>query len=266
MDIHFWPFWDHAADQKRADPSVSTVFREFINEHGFALTLFKSDMQIVHDFFAFGYFVGVHLGFQPMLDANGKQRAWGACTGQFTNLNLDQCTNGIDFHSTDKSGIQITNANIVCRDLPCVNNTIIEDQPLARHAIVGHYYPDAEMHKGFPLPGGFLAIRGASVFGFSLNSMVAWESENNTLMISSSWFKNETAEDICGRVNAPLVDLVRGRGIIQGNWFQHYNGGDAVRVGPIVDAAIVTANISDGHAYPAPSGPTRIVSNNILLP
>jgi hypothetical protein len=223
-------------------------------------------MQIVHDFFAFGYFVGVHLGFQKVLDAEGNQNAWGACTGQFSNLNLDQCTNGIDFHSTDKSGIQITNANIVCRDLPCVNNLVSDT--LARHAIVAHYYPDASSHEGFPLPQGFLAVRGASVFGFTLDSMVAWESGHNTLMFSSSWFKNEAdpAQDKCGPVTAPLIDLARGRGIIQGNWFQRYNGGDAVSVGPEVEAAIVSANISEGHAFPIPVTPTRIVSDNILLP
>ena len=46
------------------------------------------------------------------------EKGSGACTGQFTNLNLDQCTNWIDFHSSDKSGVHITNANIVCRRPP----------------------------------------------------------------------------------------------------------------------------------------------------
>jgi hypothetical protein len=264
IDVHFWPFWDHGADQKRRDPSVSTVFRDFTAARGFALVLFKSDMQIVHDFFAFGYFVGVHLGFQKQRNEATGHEWWGACTGQFSNLNLDQCTNGIDFHSTDKSGVQVTNANIVCRDLPCINPTVSD--PLARHAIVAHNYPNAH-HEDIPLPGGFLAIRGASIFGFTNHSMVAWETRNNTLMISSSWFRNEADPDPrkCGPVTAPLIDVVRGRAIIQGNWFQRYNGGAAVQVGSEGEAAIITGNISEGHSFPNPSA-AIIVNDNILLP
>ena len=131
LDVHFWPFWDHGADPKIVDRSIDTVFRDFTNRRGFALVLFKSDMQIVHDFFAFGYFVGIHLGFQRLDYSPGKQKGWGACTGQFSNLNLDQCTVGINFHATDKSGIQITNANIVCRDLP-KNNPTHNQAPINR--------------------------------------------------------------------------------------------------------------------------------------
>lgn len=265
LDVHFWPFWDHGADRIKQEPTVSTVFRDFIAQHGFALVLFKSDMQIVHDFFAFGYYVGVHLGFQRIDDQLG------ACTGQFTNLNLDQCTNGIDFHSSDKSGVQITNANIVCRDLPCVNPSIHDDLP--RRAIVAHHYPD-DRHDGLSLPGGFLSVRGASIYGFSLHSMVDWQSANNTLMISSSWFKNEANPSQfdrktglgCGPVTAPIINVGHGRAMIQGNWFQRFNGGDAVAVDGSVDAAIVTGNISEAHAFPNPVPSRVVVADNILLP
>ena len=79
-----------AQTRDRRDDRVSRVLREFTSQHGFALTLFKSDMQIINNFFAFDYYVGVHLGFEVLRDPITGEERIGACTGQFTNLNLDQ--------------------------------------------------------------------------------------------------------------------------------------------------------------------------------
>ena len=133
--------------------------------------------------------------------------------------------------------------------------------------MVAHHYPSAS-HSGRALPGGFLAIRGASVFGFTKSAMVAWESGNNTLMISSSWFRNEM--DQRSPVMAPIIDVVRGRAIIQGNWFEHNNGGNAVRVGPEVVAAMINGNLAENElAFPrtrtTQTPPCIVDSGNILF-
>ena len=253
--MHFWPFWDHNADRSAADPEVRTFLRDFIARHGFALVLFKSDMQIVHDFFAFGYFVGVHLGFQTRPD--DQVRPGGACTGQFTNLNLDQCTNAIDFHATDKSGIQISNANLVCKELKVAGD-------LPRFAVVGHDHGDQ------PRPRGFLSLRGASIFGSTRQSMVSWETDD-TLMLSSSWLWNEVEEQDRAEhpdrpampLDAPVVHVGRGQAIIQGNWFRNDQRDVAcVHVGAAA-RAVVVANMSQAGTFPAPGGSVESAHNMV---
>ena len=98
--------------------------------------------------------------------------------------------------------------------------------------------------------------------------MVAWESGNNTLMISSSWFRNEM--DQRSPVMAPIIDVVCGRAIIQGNWFEHNNGGDAVRVGPEVVAAMINGNLAENQlAFPrtrtTQTPPCIVDSGNMLF-
>lgn len=59
-------------------------------------------------------------------------------------------------------------------------------------------------------------------------------------------------------VMAPIIDVVRGRAIIQGNWFEHNNGGDAVRVGPEVVAAMINGNLAENElAFPRTRTPRR---------
>jgi hypothetical protein len=263
LDVHFWPFWDHGG----AAEGNGTFLRDFMARYGFALVLFRSDMQIVHDFFAFGYFVGVHLGFSG---ESGPGRPGGACSAQFTNLNLDQMVNAIDYHATAQNGVQITNANLVCMQPGRVDD-------LERHAVVAHPY-------GGGLGQGFLALRGAGVFGASKGAMISWHSEQ-MLMISSTWFRNDIEEQAAhlGRqfwLSSPIVQLGKGRAIIEGNWFANLprtalpdNPGrklpatDTIGVGANV-SAVITGNMSESGAFPRSiiAGLSRVeLAHNIVV-
>ena len=262
LDVHFWPFWDHGGTEK----GPGTLIRDFTARYGFALVLFRSDMQIVHDFFAIGYFVGVHLGFSG---SSGPGRPGGACSAQFTNLNLDQMVNAIDYHATAQNGVQITNANLVCMQPGRVDD-------LARHAVVAHRYTGG-------LTEGFLALRGTGVFGASEGTMISWQSEQ-MLMISSTWFRNDIEEQaaLIGRqvwLESPIIELGHGRAIIQGNWFAnrprtHPNNPKrlipathTISVGANV-SAVITGNVSESGAFPGPMvvGSSRIeLAHNMVV-
>jgi hypothetical protein len=263
LDIHFYPIWDREADRER--DGAWTFLRDFTAQFGFALVMYGTDWEIVHDFFALGFYVGVHLGYKENFKHDGTVESYRVSSGQFSNLNLDSSTNGIDFHAVGKNGIQVTNADIVCKKLFYVlrdepnRKVIVNYLPaLPRHAIVGHNHSNLVP----PLPGGFLAVRGGSFFGTAQGSMVSWQSNQSMLMISSSWFQNELP---LGLVPDPIIDIGAGRAIIQGNWFPGGAGSDAVRVAPGVPA-VVTGNMSVGHAFPLPLVPKLIVNDNISLP
>jgi hypothetical protein len=270
LDIHFWPFWDHGGAEK----GPGMFIRDFTARYGFALVLFRSDMQIVHNFFAIGYFVGVHLGFSSK---SGEGRPGGACSAQFTNLNLDQMVNAIDYHATAQNGVQITNANLVCMQPGRVAD-------LARHAIVAHHYT-GHPKDGFDHPReGFLALRGAGVFGASEGPMVSWQSEQ-MLMISSTWFRNDIQEQEAQIqrkfwLESPIIELGHGRAIIQGNWFAngprtHWDNPvkleratDTIRASTSVSAAVITGNMSESGVFSLGTtvGPPHFeVANNIVI-
>jgi hypothetical protein len=173
--------------------------------------------------------------------------------------------------------VQITNANFVCMQPGRVDD-------LTRHAIVAHHYAGHPV-DGFDHPReGFLALRGAGIFGASKGPMVSWQSEQ-MLMISSTWFRNDIQEQAaqihCNSwLESPIIELGRGRAIIQGNWFANrprahwgdpltlQRATDTIRASTSVSTAVVTGNVSESGVFPFGTtvGPPKFeVANNIVV-
>ncbi len=178
-DVHFWPFWVNWEQNER--------IRELIARDGVALILRRSDWQIVHNFFCFGYQTGVRFERSELEMFEGKRQE---ANGQFTNLNLDSVGVGLDVHALKNQGVQVANVNIALgrwRDL----------------------YPERRAIWGRPGQTGALSVRGASVWG-RYDEVVKWESEGQ-LLLSSSIIDHWMGDS--------AIRIEKGRAIIQGNCF-----------------------------------------------
>jgi len=216
-DVHFWPFWDVKA------------LKAFISNNGFALVLKRSDWQIVSNFFAFGYHVGIHL--TQGTDGQGTN-------GQFSNLNFDQTDVGLDVYSIQNPGIFISNLNIV--------GGTEYDQKILR-AIWAH---NSDYNVG-PL-----SIQNGSFWGQFINEVVLWEKAGGPLQISASIFRAWGA-------GKPAIKIMRGRATIQGNFFSDLIG-KSVYIGNDADRVIVTGNQLVGNPIEV-HGPQhlRLVESNL---
>lgn len=200
-DVHFWPFWNE------------TALTSFISNNGFALVLKRSDWQIVHNFFAFGYHVGVHFA---------KGAGNHGTNGQFTNLNFDQTDVGLDIYAIQEPGINISNLNIV-------GGTGKYNQKICR-AIWAH---DSEDETG-PL-----SIQNGSFWGIFNDEVILWQKEGALLQIASSVFRD-------WRKGGPAIKITKGRATIQGNLFKDLLG-ISVDIGLSADRVIVIGNQLAGN-------------------
>lgn len=197
--IHFWPFtdpWDY--------PSAGTT-DEYIARYAVAAQFLGSDGEIVNDFFAFGYHVGIQF-------ANGSS---GTTSGEFSNINLDAADVGIDIYAADAAdGLHFSNLNIAPGSASFFLN---------KKAIWSH-------------PGGnaWLEIDGASFWGPWATGNILWESGHLTLT-------NTLFHDWGGAGAA--ITLAAGTGSIQGNYFRPGGGnGQAVAVNASAGNVVVNDN------------------------
>jgi hypothetical protein len=217
-NIHFWPFWNNSNQAMMTQIAKSAV----------ALILKRSDWQIVHNFFAFGYHVGVQL-----VAGAGNM----GTNGQFSNLNLDATNVGIDIYSISPAGIQISNLN--------ATGTRILDQD-ARRAIWAHANPN---------PIGPLTIHNGSFWGDFANEIILWE-QGAMLQVSSSLFNG-------WQPGNAAIRILGGRAIIQGNCFADRIG-RSVAISAQAQQVVVTGNQlldnpieSYGHEH------QRLINNNL---
>jgi len=210
-NVHFWPFWNHAV------PS-------YTQEHATALVIRKSDWQIVHNFFAWGYSVGIDL------DASTD----GSPNGQFSNINLDAVKVGIRCNHLQSVGAHFSNLNIA--SIPVGGGSFGEGH---HHAI----WSESDYYEGI------LAIRGGSFWGpgYYETAVVRWATSGAMLQISSSFFENWARGSGENRVDLPpAIYVKRGRAMIQGNYFNDQTG-RAVYVGKEAERVMVTGNQLAGN-------------------
>jgi hypothetical protein len=217
-NIHFWPFWNGGNQAMMSQVAKSAV----------ALILKRSDWQIVHNFFAYGYHVGVQL-----LSGAGNLGA----NGQFSNLNLDATNVGIDIYAIAPAGIQISNLN--------ATGTRILNQD-ARRAVWAHSNPHSI---------GPLTIHNGSFWGEFQEEIILWE-QGAMLQVASSLFNG-------WRPGGAAVRIVGGRATIQGSCFADRIG-RSISIGAEAQQVIVTGNqLLDNPVESFGPAHLRLINNNL---
>jgi len=220
-DVHLWPFW--------LNWSKNEHIREFMARNAIGLILRRSDWQIVHNFFCFGYQIGVRFE-----KSDQRKLPRPMPNGQFSNLNLDSVGIGLDVWALKSQGVQISNANIALG-------------PYWRN------YDDRYAVWGRPQQEGTLSIRGASVWG-NFDEVIRWESEGRLLVASSvfdNWKKDNTA-----------IRIAKGRAMVQGNCFTQ-EVGRSVTVEATADAVTIVHNQLAGNPI-EDHGPNTLQAENQL--
>ena len=216
-DIHFWPFWSEEACFTTANS----------RGNGRALVMKRSDWQIVHNFFAYGYHVGVQ--FAKGVDGFGMN-------GQFSNLNFDAHNVPLDVYSTSPiNNVMITNLNAVC------TGQYGQD---VRIGLVGHA-------AGGPI-GGIQIVNGC--FWGHFNKIIHWETGN--LHVSATqfrgWAKGKTA-----------IEIIGGRASLHNNYFEDALG-TAIDVRS-TERVVISGNQLIGNPIKqSVSSPLHLIANNLL--
>ena len=235
-DIHFWTiFWSLNKDEK---DSVC----KYIKNNAKALILRQTDWQIVHNFFAHGYHIGISLERNYIKDKEGKYirhpetgdiQSKGDASGQLSNINIDDADIGINVEYIQRAGVLISNLNIACKDTYGVKN---------RKAIIGRYRIGQEITQDNKEPPfhnqSRLVINNASFWGNFSNETILWDNEG-LLSLSSSIFNNQEQG-----VTEKYICIKRGRVIIQGCYFDDANapGQTKIDIGKNVDRAVIVGN------------------------
>ena len=213
--IHFWPFWS-------SDGSLWN----WINNHGITFLFQRTDWEVVEDVFSWGYQTGMAF----------RASSYGACNGQFTDINFDNVDIGIDVSYTQPWGIMFSNVNLA--NAGGGSNRI----GILGRAMNGSHPTDASV-----------IIRGASFWGEFTQNLV-W---NHTGLISISdslfyaWNKTYSS-----------INIQHGRAMINNNYFSD-NIGTAIRISPDADRITVTNNQLNGNQLDAPSKSSVLVANNL---
>lgn len=234
-NVHFWPFWSVAA------------ISAFTGNQGFAMVLRKSDGQIVNNFFAFGYHVGI--AFNKGLTIPPTLTVTGGPWGVMSNIILDAVNVGLDIYSISAEGMQIVNLKI---------SPVTDYGQVGRIAVFGH--------NDFSDVIGPFTISNATFFGTYNNPIIFWE-KGGPLTVTSSSFLGWPA-------NTPAIKLgttaasTGVRAIITDNWFQDVSGGrkSVQLLSTVNDRVIVANNLITGNSLDptTTSGfPFRVYSNNI---
>ncbi len=213
--IHFWSFW-----------SKEPALCEWVNNNGISFIFSKSDWEIVEDVFSWGYQTGMTF----------RKSVYGACNGQFTDINFDEVDIGIEVSYTQLFGIFFSNLNLAGRGGGSNRIGI-----LGRHDN-GSYTDDAA-----------IVIRGASFWG-KFEQNVVWF-HPGLISISDSlltaWNHSKSS-----------IDIQAGRAMINNNYFKDKIG-NAITVGNNVDRVTVANNQLTGNTLNIVSKPTVLVANNL---
>ncbi len=208
--IHFWPFW-----------TLDTAIVNYTTNNAVTFALYRTDWEVIHDVFSWGYKIGM------LFDAS----KYGACNGQFSNINFDNVDIGIDVHNTQKWGLMFSNLNLA--NAGGGSNKI--------------------GIRGSPNGQGTIVIRGASFWG-EFKQNVVWQNAG-LLTISDSLMLGWSS-------TLPCIQISSGRVTVTNNFFQDLIG-NAVTVEKGADRVMITGNDLTGNTIVIAEGVRALNANNL---
>jgi hypothetical protein len=214
VHIHFWNFWS-------SEPELL----DWVNNNGITFIIERTDWEVVEDVFSWGYQTGMAF----------RKSKYGACNGQFRDINFDQVDIGIDISFTQLYGIFFTNLNLA--NAGGGSNRI---------AILGH-------GNATNTTDASVVIRGASIWGHFVQSIV-WM-HPGVISVSDSLF-------IQWNQTKPCIDIQSGRAMINNNYFRSTNG-TAVTVDENVNGVTITNNQFSGNTMNVVPKPNVLVADNL---
>jgi len=215
MHAHFWPFW-----------STEPELLHWINNNGITFIIERTDWEVVEDVFSWGYQTGMTF----------RKSTYGACNGQFTDINFDQVDIGIEILYTQTYGIFFSNLNLANAD-----------GGSNRIGILGGH------HNQTNIIDASVVIRGASFWG-TFEQNIIW-SHPGLISISDSLF-------IAWNHSKSCIDIRAGRVMISNNYFKDTIG-TAVNVHENADRVTITNNQLNGNTLKVITKPTVLVANNL---
>ncbi|CAF1230004.1 unnamed protein product [Adineta ricciae] len=213
--IHFWPFW-----------SSEQALWDWVNNNAITFLFQRTDWEIVEDVFSWGYQTGMAF----------RTSSYGACNGQFTDINFDNVDIGIDVSYTQTWGILFSNLNLA--NAGGGSNRI----GILGRAVNGTRPTDAAV-----------IVRGASFWGL-FQKHLSW-SHVGLISISDSLFNNWNK-------TSPAIEIQAGRAMINNNYFSDKIG-NAVNVSLGADQVTITNNHLNGNSLEVASKPSILVANNL---
>jgi hypothetical protein len=215
LHVHFWPFW-----------SSEPALLNWINNNGITFLIERTDWEIVEDVFSWGYQTGMAF----------RKSIYGACNGQFTNINFDQVDIGIEISYARVYGIFFSNLNLA--NAGGGSNRI---------AILGRH------DNGSFIDNASLVIRGASLWG-QFEQNIVW-AHPGLISISDSLF-------LSWNHTKPCIDIQAGRAMINNNYFKD-NIGNAITINENADRVTITNNQLTGNTLNIVAKPTVLVADNL---
>ena len=94
-NIHFWPYFTNGK-----------LMRDFVQNHGVAFEIGRSDWQCLLNTFCYGYHTGYRLYKTDPVEALGYPG--GVTNGQFVGIGADRCVYGLDIEDSFALGLSIT--------------------------------------------------------------------------------------------------------------------------------------------------------------
>jgi hypothetical protein len=215
MHVHFWPFW-----------SIEPELWNWVNNNGITFIIERTDWEVVEDVFSWGYQTGMAF----------RKSIYGACNGQFTDINFDQVDIGIEVSYTQLYGIFFSNLNLA--NAGGGSNRI---------AILGRHGNRTN------ITDASVVIRGASIFG-QFEQNIVW-THPGVISISDSLF-------IGWNHTRPCIDIQAGRVMINNNYFKDTIG-NAITVHENIDRVTITNNQLNGNTLNVPTKSNILVANNL---
>lgn len=199
-NIHFWPF---GVAYKPDDP-----YCKWVNTHGVAFELARTDWHYVFNTFCFGYGVGYKF----------SESKAGTTNGNFLGLGADCCQRAVLVEQVQPYGLLITNGEFVGR---WSSN-------------------DAVCFEVGPKVNGNVSLVNCSFWG-PIDRCVWSRSPKGLFSASTCHFVNWD----CRRAGSPAIQLDAGKAIVQGCTFSE-KGRLNVKAAAAVRSAILTANQAEG--------------------
>lgn len=163
-DIHFWCYWNAEAYQ-------------WMNRYGgVSMRLFRSDWQVVDDFFSYGYSIGIQF----------LRGSTGVTNGLFSNIQIDAAGVPLDIYEFSEVGLQFSNCNLVATHSPFAGD------PRFAHQVTIPIWAHAKPPLGTPtIPT--IMMNNCSIWG-DLSTVVLWEHPGE-LLLSGSRFAPATVQN-----------------------------------------------------------------------
>ena len=207
-NVHFWPF---GVEYKPEDP-----YCKWINTHGIAFELARTDWQYVLNTFCFGYGVGYKFSksLSPNIPTNSLDYA---ANGNYLGLGADSCERAVVVEQAQEYGLLISNGEFVGR-WSSTNAVTIEIKPEAQGKV-------SLVNCSFwgPIDRCVWMRSAAGQFTATACNFVSWDIRAD---------------------GSPAIQLDAGKAIVQGCTFGRTNL--HVQVGGKVTSAILTANQATG--------------------